>query len=109
MKKIISALILLSVLAVPVIGLADAPDRELPEYDVMLTLNNIVNWLFAILLIVAVIFLVIGGLQYVMAQGDAEKIKKAGQYILYALIGVIVALLARGLVTLVEKFMVTTT
>ena len=105
MKKIISALILVSILAVPVVGLAVVAE-VLPEYDVMLTLNNIVNWLFAILLIVAVLFLVIGGLQYVTAQGDPEKIKKAGQYILYALIGVIVALLARGLVTLVQKFMV---
>ena len=140
MKKIISALILLSFLAVPVIGLAACSSYTTPttclekaeeegcywvrdvndatgitgecksggvsKSDVMRTLQNIINWLFVILLVVAVIFIVIGGLMYVTAQGDPEKVKKASQYVLYALIGVIVALLARGLVTLVQKFMV---
>ncbi len=90
----------------PVMGFAEIA-TELPEYDVMRTLDNIIQWLFVILLVVAVIFIVIGGLMYVTAQGDPEKVKKASQYVLYALIGVIVALLARGLVTLVQKFMVT--
>lgn len=106
MKKIILALILVSVLALPLIGFADTPTTTLPEYDVMKTLVNIADWLFAILMIIAVIFLVLGALQYITAAGDPEKVKLAGEKVKWALIGVIVALLARGLVSLIEKFMV---
>ena len=82
---------------------ADA-DEELPDADLIETLENIADWLYYILLGVAVLFIVLGGILYATAQGDPEKIRKAGQSILYALIGVIVASLAKGLVGLIQKF-----
>ena len=78
--------------------------EELPDVDLMATLENIADWLYYILLGVAVLFIVLGGISYVTASGDPEKLKKAGQSILYALIGVIVASLAKGLVLLVQYF-----
>ena len=73
------------------------------EVDVMGALDRITNWLFAILIAIAAMFLIIAGIQYISAQGDPEKIKAAHQKVLYSLIGVIVALLAKGLVTLMER------
>ena len=90
-------------LGMPLMALADDP-QELPDVDLMATLENIADWLFYLLLGIAVVFIVIGGIYYVTASGDPEKVKKAGQHILYALIGVIVASLAKGLVTLVQYF-----
>jgi hypothetical protein len=119
MKKILSGLILASLLVVPVVVLADPPGagdpgvnvpviggnnlKEVPEdVDIMDLLNTIANWLLTILFIVAVIFIIIAGFYFVTAMGDPEKVKSARQFILYALIGVAVGLASKGLVLLIE-------
>ena len=43
---------------------------------------------------VAVIMLIIGGLRYVVSGGDASKVQDAKNTILYALVGIVVAILA---------------
>jgi FtsH-binding integral membrane protein len=109
-KNILGLILVLPLIAItlgmPLMAIGQAADdlEELPDVDLMATLENIADWLFYLLLGVAVVFIVIGGFYYVMAQGDPEKIQKAGQMILYALIGVIVASLAKGLVKLVQYF-----
>ena len=100
MRKIISALILASLLVMPVIGLAV---DEAPEVDFWEALDRITNYLFAILLIIAVIFLIVAAIYFVTARGDAEKIKSARDMVLYALIGVIVGVLAKGLVIFIRE------
>lgn len=49
--------------------------------------------------LIAVAFVVVGGVQFVTSQGDPEKAKKARQTILNAIIGVIVAILAAAIVS----------
>jgi hypothetical protein len=115
MKKIILGLVIASFLLAPVAltipglivpcgAFAEPPDKVIPDTDVVASLGNIADWIFYILIGVAVLFIVIAGLQYTTAQGDPEKIKSAGQSILYAMIGVIAASLAKGLVILVQYF-----
>jgi hypothetical protein len=116
MKKYILGLVIASFLLAPVAftmpGLivasdayaGEAPDKVIPDTDVIATIGNIADWLFYILIGVSVLFIVIAGLEYVTARGDPEKIKSAGQKVLYALIGIIVASLAKGLVVLVQYF-----
>jgi hypothetical protein len=67
----------------------------------MQALTNVADWLFVILMITAVIFLIIAAFNFLFAQGDPEKIKKAKVFVLYSLIGVGVAVASRGLVMLV--------
>ena len=70
--------------------------------DVMGALNKIGSWLFAILLVVAVIYIILGAFNFVTAGGDAGKIETARNNVLYALIGVAVAFLAKALIALVR-------
>jgi len=122
-KALLSGILLVSLLAVPTVASAglfedifggifnwggtgtsvDNAPTTAPTNDVMSVLNNITNWLFAILLIVAAIAIIIAAFTFVTAQGDPEKVKTARQFVIYALIGVLVAILARGLVALVGK------
>ncbi|MBQ3453098.1 hypothetical protein IJG28_02825 [Candidatus Saccharibacteria bacterium] len=63
--------------------------------------NVIVNILNAIILvagIVAVIFIIIGGVNYMTSSGDAGKVAKAKNTILYALIGLVICVLAFAIV-----------
>lgn len=50
---------------------------------------------------IAVIMIVIGGLRYVISGGDASQVQSAKNTILYALVGVIVAILAYAAVNFV--------
>lgn len=47
---------------------------------------------------IAVIMLIIGGLRYVISQGDSTQVKQAKDTILYAIIGIVVAVLAYAIV-----------
>jgi hypothetical protein len=50
---------------------------------------------------VAVIMIVIGGLRYVISGGDASQVQAAKNTILYALVGIIIAILAYAAVNFV--------
>jgi len=71
------------------------------ETELMDTVTNIINLIIFVVGVVAVIMLVIGGVQYTMSQGDATQVKKAKDTILYAIIGLVVAILAFAIVNFV--------
>lgn len=100
MKKTLLVGILFSFLVLPLLAGAQA---SAPTLDVMVVLNRIVDWLFTILLVIAAIAIVIAAYYFVTAAGDPERAGKARQFVIYALVGVLVAFLARGLVVLVER------
>jgi len=77
------------------------------DVDVFKTLNSIINWAFAILLVMAALFIVVAAFYFVTAGGAPEKIEMARNLILYAIIGVVVAFLAKGLIILVQKMAIT--
>lgn len=54
----------------------------------------IINSVIGVLGIVAVIVIIIGGINYMTSSGDAGKVKKAKDTILYGVIGLIVCVLA---------------
>ncbi len=101
MRKIILSSISAGLLVLPLIAIAAVPATA-PTLVIMTVLNNIVNWLFSILLIVAAIFIIVAAYFFVTAMGDTDKVATARMFVLYALIGVLVAFCARGLVALVE-------
>ena len=116
MKKIFLVLLLFSFLLLPMGNLsvvraydwgfsvgsggAASPPATL---DVMTVLERIVDWLFTILLVVAAIFIVVAGYYFVTATGNPETVSKARNFVMYALIGVAVAVASRGLVALVRR------
>lgn len=51
--------------------------------------------------IIAAIFVVIGGIKYITSNGDSSQVASAKNTIIYALIGVVVAALARQLINFV--------
>lgn len=57
-------------------------------------IQNIVSTLMFVLGAICVIVIIIGGIRYATADGDAGKISQAKNTILYAVVGLIVALLA---------------
>ena len=71
--------------------------------DVIDIINGIGNWIFAILMAVAGVMLILAGFFWVTAGGDPQNVTKARQMLTNAVIGLVIALLARGLVMAVLK------
>ena len=63
--------------------------------------KNALNTVFLWVGIIAVIVIIIGGVNYMLSQGDPNKIKKAKDTILYGVIGLVVVLLAFAIVNFV--------
>ena len=52
---------------------------------------------------VRIFALIIAGFYFITAQGDPDRLSKARNMVLWALVGVLVAFAARGLVLLIER------
>ncbi len=61
-------------------------------------IKNIINILITIGGIVAVIMIVIGGITYTTSGGDGTQTKRAKDTIIYAVVGLVVAVMAYGIV-----------
>ena len=58
------------------------------------SIGNILNGVYLGVGILAVVFIIIGGINYTLSQGDPGKVTKAKNTILYGVIGLIIVLLA---------------
>ena len=77
----------------------DCGDNGLPQATATPgNLHNILQIAFAILAALAVLFIVIAGLRLITAQGNPQESSKARATIAYALVGLLVALLAEAIV-----------
>ena len=65
------------------------------------SVTNILNAVIGVLAIVAVVVIVIGGVGYMTSTGDAGKVKKAKDTILYGVIGLVICALAAAIVNFV--------
>lgn len=75
------------------------PGCGLPTVDASSNqVHDILQIVFAILAALSVLFIVIAGLRFITAQGNPQEISKAKSTIAYALVGLLVALLAEALV-----------
>lgn len=65
--------------------------------------TDVVNTMIYVTGILAVIFIIIGGVRYVVSQGDEKSVKSAKDTVMYAVIGLILAILAFAIVNFVLK------
>jgi hypothetical protein len=135
MKKIFSIVLLLSFLAVlivPMMALAQPSDQctirnDLSSFDTACILANnpinetdtkawgmccildalytATNWIFIVLMVIVGLFIIFGGLTIVTAGGSPEKVTAGKNYILYALIGLALALLSKALPSVVKALL----
>ncbi len=73
-------------------------NNDVEVWDVVQTA---LNWILAIIGVIATIMIILGGIQYTTSAGDSGKVKKAKDTILYGIIGLVIALLAAAIVNFV--------
>ena len=69
--------------------------------DLQGSITTIINVVIGMLSLVAVIVIIIGGINYMTSTGDAGKVKKAKDTILYGIIGLVICALAAAIVNFV--------
>lgn len=67
----------------------------------MSTLQVIINVVIGVIGFIAVVVIIIGGVQYTTSAGASDKVKKAKDTIMYGIIGLVVALLAYAIVNFI--------
>ncbi|MDP2664512.1 MAG: hypothetical protein Q8O97_00880 [bacterium] len=60
-------------------------------------IDTVTNWVFAVFITIAVIFILLAAFQFVTGGGKPEEISMARQKLIYVVIGIAIALLARAL------------
>jgi CDP-diglyceride synthetase len=80
----------------------DIQPGNLPNSDVnSSTIKTILGIVFGIVGALALLMLVVSGLRYVISGGDPNRISKAKDGIIFALIGLLIALTAEAIVAFV--------
>ena len=77
--------------------LRNLPQNSLTETNV----DNILQLVFAVAGAIAVLVITIGGLKYVLSQGNPQSAAQAKDTILYALVGLVLTIVGYGIVTFV--------
>ena len=107
MKKIINKISLAVFALAPTTALAyDAPDvtiKEPKSTEVSSILGNVIDWVLILVGAIAVLFIVWSGIQYITASGNKDKAENAKKTLTYAVLGLIVIVLAKVIVELVIK------
>ena len=132
MKKILSALALISFLAVLlvpmvasaqpatqcnirhdlsaidakcVVGNNPIDETDTKAWGLCCTLDGVytaTDWIFVVLIVVVALLIAWGAFMIITAGGAPENLEKGRSYILYALIGLVVALLAKAIPSIVK-------
>ena len=111
MKYIIFLTILFAVAFVPLVGNAvpePVPDAfKLPAaggaegapakgVDLINRIQGVTSWVFAFFLAISLIYIILGAFQFVTGGDDPAQITAARQKLIYAAIGIAIALIAGG-------------
>jgi len=82
-------------------GCAQGKDQQADLFGESGIFKTITNVLLFIIGAISVIMLIIGGIRYVVSGGDSGAVTSAKNTILYAIVGIVVAILAYALVNFV--------
>ena len=76
----------------------NAPTQLFGQNSIFVTVTNILLFIIGA---IAVIMLIIGGIRYVVSGGDSTAVQGAKNTILYAIVGIVICLLAYAVVSFV--------
>jgi hypothetical protein len=97
MKKqyIVFPLVLAGIILVPFLTSADA---------VTSTIESVTDWIVTISLGLATLMYIVGGFLWMSDAGNAERVKTAKSIIVSTTIGLVIILMAKGMISIVQGF-----
>jgi len=95
LKKIWRVTIPAALISLPILAFADInypPGSALTLTKIEQLIDTVANWLIVIGVVIAVIFIIWGGLKYMTARGDPKKAEEARSSIIHGVIGAAIVL-----------------
>ena len=89
-------------LAAPVSQTCTTTNCGTGSFRLLAVIQTVINWILAFAALIAVLFIVWGGIQYILAAGNTDRAKNARQTILYAVVGLIIIVLSYFIVSFVS-------
>ncbi len=74
--------------------------------DIITVIVTIAKWMFGLLVALSIVFILYAAFLYVIAQGSDERIQTAKKILIYAIVGLVVGVLAGGIGVAVQQFLV---
>jgi hypothetical protein len=71
--------------------------------DIATGIANVIKLMMTVVGMLSLVFLIVGGLRYVISTGDSKRVSQARETILYAVVGIIVSIAAYAIVSFVAK------
>ena len=71
--------------------------------DLSTVITTVINTMLFIIGILSVVMLIVGGIRYVVSGGNQSQVEGARNTILYAIVGLVIAFVAWGIVNFVVK------
>lgn len=87
---IASILLPIAVMAAAAVPTNITPVGASSNFDIVTLLVNVIGYILGFAAAIAVLFLIIGGIKYIVSQGNADSIEGAKHTILYAVVGLVV-------------------
>jgi len=114
MKKILFLFLagILVLILTPSITLAQECKKECGPYEICNPLkvctfealiNAIINFIFTIAIAIAPLMIIIAGVLFITAAGNPDQIARAKKIIWYTVVGLVIVLLAKGLIAVIEQ------
>ena len=75
--------------------------NPLQSNNILVVMGGIIDWIFTISIIIAVIMYIISGFYFLTAAGDPEKINTAKKMVLWVSIGLMIAIASKGIIVLI--------
>jgi hypothetical protein len=104
-KKILPVLAIMSFLVLPLFALGQGVPQPVPDQIVtapttapFTIVDRVVNLLFTVLLAASLVVIIVAAFYFLTAAGEPEKVQTARNLVIYAIIGIVVAIAARGLI-----------
>ena len=107
-KKIRNIIALAFLISLPILALAQpgvqTPPTPITSIEgVFRVINTLINWVFTILLVVAVFFIMMAAFGYLGSAGEPEKVTEAQNKLIYAAVAIGVGLIAKGVEFVVRQ------
>lgn len=102
-QKIITGLVLISILVAPVMILAESTAPRGQIADIESLVETIENFVWIIFGLIAVISFVVAGILFLTAAGNPEKVAQARTAFLWGVAGVVVGILAFSIVAIIQN------
>lgn len=111
-KKLYFVLPLLFFSVSPFLSRAENSNSKstLEDYeDVISLIEKVANWMYGILLALAVVFILMAAYNFMFSGGSEQSVSKAKSQLLYTLIAIVIASISRGIISLLETLLTNTT